>query len=102
MCLICVCFRELLGREEYWPILLASTCIPAFLQLLILPWFPESPRYLLIDKGDEEGCKKGKLNSAAASICWPAKIDFKPMTGWFKRFDYSLKSQDFKVAGSNM
>lgn len=53
-------YRELLGKEEYWPILLSTTCIPAFLQLLILPWFPESPRYLLIDKGDEEGCKKGK------------------------------------------
>ncbi|XP_040010798.1 solute carrier family 2, facilitated glucose transporter member 11b [Xiphias gladius] len=50
--------KELLGREEYWPILLSTTCIPAILQLLILPWFPESPRYLLIDKGDKEGCKK--------------------------------------------
>ncbi|XP_061585963.1 solute carrier family 2, facilitated glucose transporter member 11-like [Cololabis saira] len=50
--------KELLGEEQYWPILLATTCIPAFLQLLILPWFPESPRYLLIDKGDYEGCKK--------------------------------------------
>uniref|UniRef100_A0A3Q1AUD7 Solute carrier family 2, facilitated glucose transporter member 5 n=1 Tax=Amphiprion ocellaris TaxID=80972 RepID=A0A3Q1AUD7_AMPOC len=53
--------KELLGREEHWPILLSTTCIPAFLQLLILPWFPESPRYLLIDKGDDEGCKKGKM-----------------------------------------
>uniref|UniRef100_A0A3B4UJI4 Solute carrier family 2 member 11b n=1 Tax=Seriola dumerili TaxID=41447 RepID=A0A3B4UJI4_SERDU len=50
--------KELLGRDEYWPILLSTTCIPAILQLLILPWFPESPRYLLIDRGDEEGCKK--------------------------------------------
>nr|XP_046243270.1 solute carrier family 2, facilitated glucose transporter member 11b isoform X2 [Scatophagus argus] len=50
--------NELLGKEEYWPILLSTTCIPAFLQLLILPWFPESPRYLLIDRGDDEGCKK--------------------------------------------
>ncbi|CAK6966610.1 solute carrier family 2%2C facilitated glucose transporter member 11b [Scomber scombrus] len=50
--------KELLGREEHWPILLSTTCVPAFLQLLILPFFPESPRYLLIDKGDEEGCKK--------------------------------------------
>ncbi|XP_026178578.1 solute carrier family 2, facilitated glucose transporter member 11b isoform X1 [Mastacembelus armatus] len=50
--------KEILGREEYWPILLSTTCIPAFLQLLILPWFPESPRYLLIDKGDNEACKK--------------------------------------------
>ncbi|XP_056232880.1 solute carrier family 2, facilitated glucose transporter member 11b [Seriola aureovittata] len=50
--------KELLGRDEYWPILLSTTCVPAILQLLILPWFPESPRYLLIDRGDEEGCKK--------------------------------------------
>ncbi|XP_028270204.1 solute carrier family 2, facilitated glucose transporter member 11-like isoform X2 [Parambassis ranga] len=50
--------KEFLGKEEYWPILLSTTCIPAILQLLILPWFPESPRYLLIDKGDDEGCKK--------------------------------------------
>ncbi|XP_056135434.1 solute carrier family 2, facilitated glucose transporter member 11b [Lampris incognitus] len=50
--------NELLGKEEYWPILLSTTCIPAFMQLLILPFFPESPRYLLLDKGDEEGCTK--------------------------------------------
>ncbi|RVE68174.1 hypothetical protein OJAV_G00089910 [Oryzias javanicus] len=49
---------EVLGQEEFWPYLLSTTCIPAILQLLILPWFPESPRYLFIDKGDEEGCKK--------------------------------------------
>ncbi|XP_029534728.1 solute carrier family 2, facilitated glucose transporter member 11-like [Oncorhynchus nerka] len=50
--------KELLGKEEHWPILLSTTCIPAFLQLLILPWFPESPRYLLIDRGDDVGCRK--------------------------------------------
>uniref|UniRef100_A0A8C7ZF72 Solute carrier family 2, facilitated glucose transporter member 5 n=1 Tax=Oryzias sinensis TaxID=183150 RepID=A0A8C7ZF72_9TELE len=49
--------NEVLGEEQFWPYLLSTTCIPAILQLLILPWFPESPRYLLIDKGDEEGCK---------------------------------------------
>ncbi|XP_072921482.1 solute carrier family 2, facilitated glucose transporter member 11-like isoform X3 [Hemitrygon akajei] len=45
--------RELLGREQYWHILLSTTCVPALLQLLLLPWCPESPRYLLIDKGLE-------------------------------------------------
>lgn len=50
--------QELLGREEYWPILLSTTCIPAIVQLLTLPWFPESPRYLLIDKGNESACDK--------------------------------------------
>ncbi|XP_056603044.1 solute carrier family 2, facilitated glucose transporter member 11b isoform X1 [Triplophysa dalaica] len=53
--------KELLGGEEYWPILLSTTCIPAILQLLILPWFPESPRYLLIDRGDEVACRKALM-----------------------------------------
>ncbi|XP_071338942.1 solute carrier family 2, facilitated glucose transporter member 11b isoform X2 [Trachinotus anak] len=61
--------KELLGREEYWPILLSTTCIPAILQLLILPWFPESPRYLLIDKGDEEGCKKALKQLHGVADC---------------------------------
>uniref|UniRef100_A0A8C1MMW0 Solute carrier family 2, facilitated glucose transporter member 5 n=1 Tax=Cyprinus carpio TaxID=7962 RepID=A0A8C1MMW0_CYPCA len=51
--------NELLGKEEYWPILLSTICIPAVMQLLILPWFPESPRYLLIDRGDDVACNKG-------------------------------------------
>ncbi|NXC80785.1 GTR11 protein, partial [Cercotrichas coryphoeus] len=48
--------RELLGGEESWPFLLASNLIPALIQLTALPWFPESPRYLLIDRGDKESC----------------------------------------------
>uniref|UniRef100_A0A8C5TCM0 Solute carrier family 2, facilitated glucose transporter member 5 n=2 Tax=Malurus TaxID=55806 RepID=A0A8C5TCM0_9PASS len=48
--------RELLGGEENWPFLLASNVVPALIQLTALPWFPESPRYLLIDRGDKESC----------------------------------------------
>ncbi|MBN3296076.1 GTR11 protein, partial [Amia calva] len=50
--------REILGSESYWPILLASNAVPGLFQLLTLPWLPESPRYLLIDKGDKEACMK--------------------------------------------
>ncbi|XP_057681295.1 solute carrier family 2, facilitated glucose transporter member 11-like [Corythoichthys intestinalis] len=45
-----------LGTEALWPYLLASNVLPGLIQLLTLPWFPESPRYLLIDKGDREAC----------------------------------------------
>ncbi|KAJ0023908.1 hypothetical protein NQD34_003807 [Periophthalmus magnuspinnatus] len=48
--------RKILGSEPCWQYLLASNAIPGFIQLLTLPWFPESPRYLLIDRGDKEGC----------------------------------------------
>ncbi|KAM9330826.1 solute carrier family 2, facilitated glucose transporter member 11-like [Gastrophryne carolinensis] len=50
--------REVLGGEKWWPLLLATCAIPALLQLIFLPWFPESPRYLLIDKKDEYHCQK--------------------------------------------
>ncbi|XP_060780740.1 solute carrier family 2 member 15a [Neoarius graeffei] len=42
--------HELLGKEEYWPLFLSLVVIPTFVQLMLLPWFPESPRYLLIEK----------------------------------------------------
>ncbi|XP_067406057.1 solute carrier family 2, facilitated glucose transporter member 11-like [Emydura macquarii macquarii] len=48
--------RELLGGEDSWPLLLASTVVPGLIQLITLPWLPESPRYLLIDRGDKESC----------------------------------------------
>ncbi|XP_056130054.1 solute carrier family 2, facilitated glucose transporter member 11 [Lampris incognitus] len=48
--------REILGCESCWQYLLASNAIPGLIQLLTLPWFPESPRYLLIDRGDKEAC----------------------------------------------
>ncbi|KAL7864835.1 hypothetical protein AOLI_G00162550 [Acnodon oligacanthus] len=50
--------RSILGNAEGWPIMLALTGIPAVLELLLLPFFPESPRYMLIQKGDEKYAKK--------------------------------------------
>ncbi|NWW89639.1 GTR11 protein, partial [Rhynochetos jubatus] len=48
--------REVLGVDALWPILMATNALPALIQLLTLPFFPDSPRYLLIDKKDKEGC----------------------------------------------
>lgn len=47
---------ELLGSEPLWSYLLASSALPALIQLATLPWFPESPRYLLIDRGNKQAC----------------------------------------------
>lgn len=46
--------RFILGNTKGWPILLALTGIPAVLELILLPFFPESPRYTLLHKGNEE------------------------------------------------
>ncbi|XP_071755731.1 solute carrier family 2, facilitated glucose transporter member 11b [Centroberyx gerrardi] len=67
--------KELLGKEEHWPILLSTTCIPAILQLLVLPCFPESPRYLLIDRGDDEGCKNALKRLHGTDNCDSEKED---------------------------
>ncbi|XP_018606390.1 solute carrier family 2, facilitated glucose transporter member 9-like [Scleropages formosus] len=42
--------HEMLGKEEHWPLFLSLAVVPTFIQLMLLPWFPESPRYLLIEK----------------------------------------------------
>lgn len=60
---------EVLGSESCWHYLLASNALPGLFQLLTLPWFPESPRFLLIDRGDKEACSQAlrRLRGCAVS-----------------------------------
>ncbi|MGH0154876.1 UNVERIFIED_CONTAM: hypothetical protein FKN15_029781 [Acipenser sinensis] len=46
--------EEVLGNAQFWPLMLSLSVIPAVLQYLTLPFCPESPRYLLINRGQEE------------------------------------------------
>ncbi|KAF7686279.1 solute carrier family 2, facilitated glucose transporter member 3a [Silurus meridionalis] len=48
----------LLGSDKLWPVLLSLTAIPAVLQCMLLPFCPESPRYLLINLNKEEQARK--------------------------------------------
>nr|XP_012775398.2 solute carrier family 2, facilitated glucose transporter member 5-like [Maylandia zebra] len=50
--------RNILGNSTGWTLLLGLTGIPAAIQLLLLPFFPESPRYMLIQNGDEKKATK--------------------------------------------
>ena len=45
--------------NDLWPLLLALTAFPSLISMIILPFMPESPRYLLVNKGDEDGARKG-------------------------------------------
>ncbi|NXU67912.1 GTR5 protein, partial [Horornis vulcanius] len=38
--------------DRFWPLFLSAVVVPASLQLLLLHCFPESPRYLLIERND--------------------------------------------------
>merc|ERR1719336_3847414 len=49
---------SLLGTPDGWPWLLAITAVPAIFQVATLPFCPESPKYLLLDKDDEMAAEK--------------------------------------------
>uniref|UniRef100_UPI0037E81EE2 solute carrier family 2, facilitated glucose transporter member 3 n=1 Tax=Semicossyphus pulcher TaxID=241346 RepID=UPI0037E81EE2 len=50
--------EALLGSDTLWPLLLALTILPAVVQTIMLPFCPESPRYLLIVLNQEEEARK--------------------------------------------
>ncbi|CAF87807.1 unnamed protein product, partial [Tetraodon nigroviridis] len=49
---------EFLGTRERWPWLLGFNGFAALLQLSTLPFLPESPRFLLLDRGDQQACER--------------------------------------------
>ncbi|XP_053566109.1 solute carrier family 2, facilitated glucose transporter member 2 [Bombina bombina] len=48
----------ILGSKTLWPVLLGISGIPAIIQIILLFFCPESPRYLFIKLGKEEAAKK--------------------------------------------
>ncbi|XP_019733100.1 solute carrier family 2, facilitated glucose transporter member 4 isoform X2 [Hippocampus comes] len=51
--------EQLLGGEELWPILMGLTVLPTVLQMALLPFCPESPRFLYIVRCQEHHAKRG-------------------------------------------
>ncbi|XP_013990719.1 solute carrier family 2, facilitated glucose transporter member 1 isoform X1 [Salmo salar] len=45
--------ESIMGNSTLWPFLLGFTFIPAMLQCILLPFCPESPRFLLINRNEE-------------------------------------------------
>ncbi|KAF6730238.1 Solute carrier family 2, facilitated glucose transporter member 1 [Oryzias melastigma] len=45
--------ESIMGNASLWPLLLGFTLVPAILQCALLPFCPESPRYLLINCNEE-------------------------------------------------
>ncbi|KAM9833968.1 solute carrier family 2, facilitated glucose transporter member 4-like [Syngnathus typhle] len=51
--------EQLLGSEELWPVLMGLTVLPTVLQMALLPFCPESPRFLYIVRCQEHHAKRG-------------------------------------------
>ncbi|XP_048462318.1 solute carrier family 2, facilitated glucose transporter member 9 [Rhincodon typus] len=57
---------EILGKESSWPLMFGLNAVPAVIQLAVLPFLPESPRYLLFEKNDVSQAKKVSLGPRSA------------------------------------
>lgn len=53
--------ETLLGSEDLWPLLLGITVVPTVLQMALLPFCPESPRFLYIVRCQEHHAKSGEV-----------------------------------------
>ncbi|XP_045193213.2 solute carrier family 2, facilitated glucose transporter member 1-like [Mercenaria mercenaria] len=51
-------FPEILGNSNYWNILLGVGVAPCIIQMITMPFCPESPRFLLITKNREHQTRK--------------------------------------------
>ncbi|XP_029946745.1 solute carrier family 2, facilitated glucose transporter member 5-like [Salarias fasciatus] len=49
---------EIFGTEDLWIVALTFPACFLVVHVFVFPFFPESPRYLFIEKGDEEACRK--------------------------------------------
>ncbi|RVE57556.1 hypothetical protein OJAV_G00217400 [Oryzias javanicus] len=57
--------ETVLGTEDHWATMLSLSLIPALTQYLLLPFCPESPRYLLINRGKERRAEAALLRLRA-------------------------------------
>lgn len=51
---------SLLGTPELWPWLLAVILLPAVFQVSTLPICPESPKFILLNRGKEVEAQQGQ------------------------------------------
>lgn len=56
MTYVCICLQE-----PRWPYLFGAIIVPSLIQVVILPFLPESPRYLLLEKHNTSKAEKGMM-----------------------------------------
>ncbi|GAU91233.1 hypothetical protein RvY_03533 [Ramazzottius varieornatus] len=61
ICATALGFPQALGNEDGWRYLMGLSVLPPALMLLVLPFCPDSPRRLYIEKKEREGARKALL-----------------------------------------
>ncbi|XP_055017012.1 solute carrier family 2, facilitated glucose transporter member 9 [Boleophthalmus pectinirostris] len=59
---------ELLGQESRWVFLFSFIAVPPLLQICVLPFLPESPRFLLMERRDEAAAERGKQQQVKVKL----------------------------------
>ncbi|CAI5783525.1 solute carrier family 2, facilitated glucose transporter member 9 isoform X1 [Podarcis lilfordi] len=49
---------EIFGKESMWPYLFGMIIVPSLIQMAVLPFLPESPRFLLLERHDTKAAEK--------------------------------------------
>jgi MFS family permease len=48
----------ILGTDSLWPLIMVIAAVPSVVQFMLLQFCYESPRFLLMNRGDEEGARR--------------------------------------------
>jgi len=70
-------YNACVGTADRWPYLILLQAVPALLSLVVLPFLPETPRYLLLVLRDRESAVKGRaycvqgVRSFSSSMAFP-------------------------------
>jgi MFS family permease len=48
----------ILGTDSRWPFIMIISAVPSVIQFMLLQFCYESPRYLLMNRGDEQGARE--------------------------------------------
>ena len=59
---------NILGDDGLWPLLFALIAVPAIIQIILLPFVPESPKYLILTREDFEGGQEALAKLRGRSV----------------------------------
>jgi len=74
-------YNVCVGTADRWPYLILLQAVPALLSLVVLPFLPETPRYLLLVLRDRESAVKGRAYCVQGVRSFPSSMAFPVLGG---------------------